>query len=236
MASPLKKQRDALLNKNRASDKPHAVLGEQPTSLHLLLGEMDNDLKRLKTLTRTDDKIVLKRDELIPKYRESVEAFLKGDHLFENPLFVHMVVWMFDIESLETAIAWCDIAIEKGFNCPFKRDFATFCADQVLAWAERMSTAGHDIEPYFTQVFNKVKDDWRINEQLTAKYFKFYGLFLLRDEHGKPLASSVGDIKQLETSLGLLQEAEKQHSKIGVTTHIDKIKQRIRALEDGDNL
>jgi hypothetical protein len=236
MASPLKKQRDARLKKQAVAKKTTVVMGEQPQSLHLLLNEMDNDLKRLKALTRMDDKIALKRDELVPKYRQSVKEYLDSDSQFKNQLFSHMVVWMFDIEELDTAIAWCDIAIEKGFESPFKRDFSTFCADQVLAWSERMSTAGHDIEPYFSQVFNKVKDDWRINEQLTAKYFKFAGLFLLRDEHGKALASSVGDVKQLETSLALLQEAEKQYQKIGVTTHIDKIEQRIRALKDGINL
>ena len=236
MVSPLKKQRDALLKKHQPSTQSQVVLGEQPSSLHLLLGEMDNDLKRLKALTRTDDKIALKRDELIPKYRQSVIDYLEGDELFKNALFPNMVVWMFDIEELDTAISWCDIAIEKGFESPFKRDFSTFCADQVLAWSEKMSASGHDIEPYFTQVFNKVKNDWRITEKVTAKYFKFAGLFLLRDENGKPLASSVGDIKQLETAMALLQEAEKQDPKVGVTTHIDKIGQRLRAIQDGTNL
>ncbi len=237
MVSPLKKQRDALLKKQQVEQQPKAVaFGEQPASMHLLLGEMDNDLKRLKALTRIDDKIALKRDELIPKYRQSVSDYLEGDDVFKNSLFPNMVIWMFDIEELDTAIAWCDIAIEKGFESPFKRGFPTFCADQVLAWSEKMSTAGHDIEPYFSQVFEKVKNDWRINEALTAKYFKFAGLFLLRDENGKPLASSVGDIKQLEESLALLQEAEKQNPKVGVTTHLDKIGQRIRALKDGVNL
>ena len=237
MASPIKKQRNALLKKkNNISTQSTAVFGKQPQSLHLLLNEMDNDLKRLKKLTRTDDKITLKRDELIPKYRPSVDAYLQGEDLFENPLFSHMVVWMFDVDALETAINWCDIAIEKEFDTPFKRDFATFCADQVLAWSERMSAQGHDIEPYFSQVFNKVKNEWRITEQLTAKYFKFAGLFLLRDENGKPLASSVGDIETLESALSLLQAAETQYQKVGVTTHIDKIQQRIRAIQDGINL
>lgn len=236
MASPLRKQRDALLKKQQGTQQPKAVLGDQPQSLHLLLNEMDNDLKRLKALTRTDDKITLKRDELVPKYRPSVEEYLKGDELFDNPLFSYMIVWMFDIDELETAIKWCDTAIEKGFDTPFKRDFATFCADQVLKWAERMSATGHAIEPYFSDVFAKVRDKWRINEQLTAKYFKFAGLFLLRDEDGKPLASAVGDIGQLEDAQKLLTEAENQYSKIGVTTYLDKIAQRIRALKDGVNL
>ena len=239
MASPLKRHRDAQLKQLQKQQAPTQIVtdtGDQPQSLHLLLNEMDNDLKRLKALTRQDDKIALKRDELIPKYRASVEEYLESEDLFKNPLFSHMVVWMFDIEELETAIAWCDIAIDKGFESPFKRDFATFCADQVLAWSEKMSAYGHSIEPYFSDVFEKVNKHWRINEKIVAKYFKFAGLFLLRDENGKPMASSVGDIETLEKSLALLQEAENQNPKVGVTTHIDKIGQRIRAIQDGTNI
>lgn len=237
MVSPLKKQRLALLKQHQVAEPSQAVvLGEQPASLHLLLGEMDNDLKRLKALTRIDDKVTLKRDELIPKYRQSIVEYLESDKPFKNSLFSHMVVWMFDIEELDTAIAWCDIAIEQGFESPFKRGFATFCADEVLKWSEKMSANGHDINPYFETVFDKVKNDWRINEQLTAKYFKFAGLLLLRDENGKALASHVGDVETLESSLALLQEAEHQYPKIGVSTTVDKIQQRIRALQDGANL
>ncbi|MBB1272536.1 phage terminase small subunit [Psychromonas sp. SR45-3] len=239
MASPLKRQRDAQLKQLQKQQAPTQVVtatGDQPPSLHLLLNEMDNDLKRLKALTRQDDKIALKRDELIPKYRASVEEYLESEDLFKNPLFSHMVVWMFDIEELETAIAWCDIAIDKGFESPFKRDFATFCADQVLAWSEKMSAAGHDIEPYFTNVFEKIVLEWRLNEKVVAKYYKFAGLFLLRDKNGKPLASSVGDIEILEKAMSFLQEAGKNNPKVGVTTHIDKIGQRIRAIQDGTNI
>lgn len=242
MVSPLRKQRDALLKQSvvgtsASSNVPTEIItGEQPDSLHLLLGEMDNDLKRLKELDRIDDRNDLKRDELIPKYRASVEEYLKSETPFKNSLFSNMVVWMFDIEELDTAIAWCDIAIEQGFESPFKRDFQHFCADMVLAWADKMITNGHSVEPYFSAVFEKVVNDWRINEKLTAKYYKFAGLLLIRDEEGKPLASQVGDVEVLKQALALMQSAENQHSKAGVSTHIEKIEQRIRALEDGANL
>jgi hypothetical protein len=237
MVSPLRKQRDALLKKRiNLSESKSVKTGEQPDSLHLLLGEMDNDIKRLKELDRIDDRNDLKRDELIPKYRASVEEYLKSETPFKNSLFSNMVVWMFDIEELDTAIAWCDIAIVQGFESPFKRDFKHFCADMVLAWADKMTDEGHSVEPYFTTVFDKVKNDWRLNEKLTAKYYKFAGLLLINDENGKPLASQVGDINQLKAALALLEEADNQDSKAGVSTHIAKIEQRIRALEDGANL
>lgn len=229
--------RDNIRKKQTGQPEAHAS-GAEPKSLHLLLVELANDEKVLKGFQRREDKTEHKREVLVPKYRQAVEEYLESEARFDNPLFAIMVIWLFDIEDLETAIDWCEKAIACGLDTParFKRDFATFCADEVLAWCERMAAQGHSIEPFFSDVFTKVREEWRINEQLTAKWFKFAGLLLLRDENGKPLASSVGDIETLEQAKALLIEAENQNPKVGVTTRIDKIDQRIRALKDGVNL
>ncbi|EDP59450.1 phage terminase small subunit [Vibrio sp. AND4] len=238
MASPLAKLRQEALAKQQKQSTPDKQSISNPNSLHLLLAELDNDLKVLKTFNRKDEKVNHKRDVLVPKYREAIETYLAGDKQFDNPLFAQMVIWLFDIEDLETAIKWCDIAIERGLDTPerFKRDFATFCADEVLAWSERMADKGQSVEPYFSLVLEKVTNVWRINEKPTAKWLKFAGLHLLRNEQGKPHAASVGDIETLQKARSRLEEAQEQHSAIGVSTMIDNIDQRIRALESGDNL
>ncbi len=237
MASPIQKQRLALLKKQSGQSETQ-VSGAEPKSLHLLLAELANDEKVLKGFNRIEDKVAHKREVLVPKYRSAIEEYLESESRFDNPLFAIMVVWLFDIDDLETAIEWCGKAIEHGLDMPqrFKRDFATFCADEVLKWCERMSAQGHAIEPFFSQVFTKVTEEWRINEQLTAKWYKFAGLFLLRDENGKPLASSVGDIETLEKAKVLLIEAGNQSPKAQVKTQVEKIDQRIRAIKDGVNL
>ncbi|ABU72935.1 phage terminase small subunit [Vibrio campbellii] len=238
MASPLAKLRQEALAKQQQQSTAEIQFVANPNSLHLLLAELDSDLKVLKTFNRKDEKVNHKREVLVPKYRDAIEAYLAGDGQFDNPLFTQMVIWLFDIEDLDTAIKWCDIAIERGLDTPerFKRDFATFCADEVLAWSERMADKGQSIEPYFSLVFEKVTHVWRINEKPTAKWLKFAGLHLLRNEQGKPHAASVGDIDTLQTARSHLQNAHEQYSAIGVSTMIDNIDQRIRALESGDNL
>lgn len=236
MASPFAKARQQILEKEMRQERGNVVA--TPSSLHLLLAELENDLEVLKTFNRTDEKVAHKRNVLVPKYREAVEAYLEGDEQFDNPLFAQMVIWLFDIEDLETAIKWCGIAIDRGLDTPerFKRDFATFCADEVLAWSERMAEKGQSVEPYFSKVFEKVQKEWSINEKPTAKWFKFAGLPLLRNEKGKPHAASVGDVEILQKSKALLIEAHEQYAAIGVGTMIDNIEQRIRALESGNNL
>ena len=238
MASPLAKLRQEALAKQNKPSTPDKLCVTTPNSLHLLLAELDSDLKVLKTFNRKDEKANHKRDVLVPKYRSAIETYLAEGEQFDNPLFTQMVIWLFDIEDLDTAIKWCDIAIERGLDTPerFKRDFATFCAEEVLAWSERMADKGQSIEPYFSQVLEKVTQVWRINEKPTAKWLKFAGLYLLRNEQGKPHAASVGDIDTLQKARARLEEAHEQYSAIGVGTMIDNIDQRIRALESGDNL
>ena len=237
MASPLARARQQIIEKELQQHERSNVVAN-PNSLHLLLAELDTDLKILKSFNRKDEKVEYKREVLVPKYREAVEEYLAGDEQFDNPLFAQMVIWLFDIEDLDTAIKWCDIAIERGLDTPerFKRDFATFCADEVLAWADRMAEKAHAIEPYFSQVFEKVRSEWSINEKLTAKWLKFAGLHLLRNDKGKPHAASIGDIETLKKARDLLTEAHEQYVAIGVGTMVDNIDQRIRAIKDGKNL
>jgi len=234
MASPLAKQRQAMLAKQQSRSLRVSSASEEPKSLHLILHELDSDLKELKTFNRIEDKVKHKREQLIPKFKSYIEEYLASGEQYDNPLFAQMVIWLFDVEDLETAIEWCQTAIDRELDTPerFKRDFATFCADEVLAWSERMAAQGHSVEPYFSQVFIKVREEWRINEKLTAKWFKFAGLHLLRDKDGQPRPTAVGDIQILESAVALLGEANTQYPKVGVSSMIEKTHARIRAIKE----
>ncbi|MFH4741960.1 phage terminase small subunit [Vibrio diabolicus] len=234
MLSPLARQRRQA--KQQRATATHSVVAVASQSLHVLLAELENDERALKGLARIDEKVEHKRSVLIPKYKPQVEEYLAKGENYRNPLLGKMVIWLFDTEDLETAIAWCDKAIEQGLETGFKRDFAHFCADSTLAWAEKMAANGHSIEPYFSQVFEKVRTKWRLKEKPTAKWFKFAGIHLLRDSNGVPRPAAVGDLETLNQSLALLIEANNQYDKIGVGDKINRVKARISALTTGKNL
>ncbi|PHS82318.1 terminase, partial [Aeromonas dhakensis] len=100
----------------------------------------------------------------------------------------------------------------------------------VLGWAEEQAALGHGVEPWFSRVFDKVRGDWRLNEQATAKWYKLAGCLLLRDKDGVPRPSALADNATLEQADHWLALAEKTHSKIGVGTLRHKIAMRLRAL------
>lgn len=210
------------------------VLSPESNSLHLQLIALDADLKRLKELDRVQDRITMKRDELLPKYQPYVERYLAEGDVFKNSLFAHVVVWLFDIEAFDQAIKWGLVCIEQDQPTPdnIKRNWPHFIADMILQWCERQAENGQPVEPYCSTIFSKVRHDWRLNEKLTSKWFKFVGLLFIRDMDGKPLPSAIDDVEKLKVAQALLLEAHSYNSNIGVKTLIDKIDMRIRKLAD----
>ncbi|AUI86596.1 terminase [Vibrio azureus] len=238
MVSPLAKQRKQLLERqaNRTSSDNHS--GVVSNSLHIKLIDFEADRKHLRTFNAIADRVEHKRNVLVPKYKPYVQNYLDSGEQFENPIFTNLVIWLFDIKELDTAIDWCMKAIERDLPTPenLRRDWPTFCADEVLGWAESESERGHSIEPYFSQVFEKVDKEWRLHEKVQAKWYKFAGLSLILNEERQPQATAIGDIETLQKALNHLHCAQEKNKKVGVGTQIKKIEQRIRALKDGINL
>lgn len=231
--SPAQRHR-ARVNAAKVLDRREALTAS-PVSFHLQLGELKRDVDRLRSLPASNaERVDMKRDELLPRWLPSVESYLAGDKVFDNPAFAYCVIWLIDTGEMEKALDWADIAIEQGQRTPenFKSTFPAFIADSVMEWAINEAEAGHSIEPYFTRTFNNVRDKWRLHEDIKAKWFKFAGLYLLRDENGKPRATAVEDVETLEIADQLLAQAEKFNRNAGVKTMRVKITARIRSLTE----
>ncbi|WP_033928133.1 phage terminase small subunit [Vibrio cholerae] len=217
----------------------HAAAAESLDSLHLRLVEFEQDKQVLKGFVQISEKVNYKRDVLIPKYKPLAEKYLAAGESYQNPIFTDLIVWLFDIGDLETAVEWLFKAIELNLPTPenFKRSsWAIVCADFVLEWAERQLPNGHSIEPYFSRVFEKIDKEWKLPEKLEAKWYKFAGYGLLMNEKGEPKPSSIGDLERLQKAKALLLIAHEKHDKIMVKTKINQIDMRINAINEGKNL
>ncbi|HDL7822531.1 TPA: terminase [Yersinia enterocolitica] len=231
--NPLRYRAQALARAKERRNPPEQAEPDVGESLHLQLLSLEKDVKRLGSLTRVADKIALKAQELLPKWLPYAERYLKAGKVYQYPIFGYCVVWLFDIGDIDKALDWADIAITQSQATPdkIKSKFPAFVADFILDWAEGESQAGRSIEPYFSRTFTNVRENWRLNERHTAKWFKFAGEFLLRDKDGKPIAAAISDIPTLIRANELLAQAEGFHKKIGVETLRKRIASRIRALE-----
>lgn len=245
MASPLKKQRDAILLRVKrnsstvATDAASQVLAASEDSLHLKLVEFEQDKLALKDLVSIKDKIEHKKSVLVPKWKPTVESYLEAGEAYQNPIFSDLIVWLFDAEDLDTAIDWCVKAIEKGLPTPenLKCDWPTFATRSVLAWAQSQYEKGLSFEPFYGQVDSKLSDKtWTAPDKLYAEWLKFAAYALLTNEDGEVKPSHVGNKETLEQSLSLMEKANDLHGKIGVGSKIKEVKARLRALEKGTNL
>lgn len=101
----------------------HAAAAESLDSLHLRLVEFEQDKQVLKGFVQISEKVNHKRDVLIPKYKPLAEKYLAAGESYQNPIFTDLIVWLFDIGDLETAVEWLFKAIELNLPTPenFKR-------------------------------------------------------------------------------------------------------------------
>ncbi|WOZ76053.1 phage terminase small subunit [Kosakonia sacchari] len=205
---------------------------ETMESLHMQMQMLDQDVAYVRSLPTIADRVAYKRDELLPRWKPTIDAYLEGGHAYENPVFAWYVVWLFDAGELDEGLRLADIAIAQQQPTPenIKSRFPVFVADTVMAWAENTAAAGESVEPYFSQVFEKVTQHWRLHEEITAKWFKFAGLYLLRDDNGQPRATAVEDVETLQKADALLASAENLYKRVGVATMRGQIGARIRSL------
>lgn len=232
--TPMQRQQARQLAERRAAQLAEApVAGATQESQHIKLLALNNDLKQLHGMALIADKQVFKREVLLPRWMPHAQAYLDGEREYQNPVLVYCIIWLLDTGQFELALQWADIAIAQGQKNPdgFKSELPSFVAHFILDWAETEAERGHSTEPYFSQLFEKVRDTWRLNERLTARYYRFAGLQLLRGEDGKTLASAVNDPDKLIQADQLLEQAEWLHPKIQVKTQRQRIAARLRALQ-----
>lgn len=217
----------------QALDKREALTAS-PVSFHLQMLELKKDVERLRSLPRTEDRVEMKRDDLLPRWMPTVEAYLAGDTRFANPALVYCVIWLFDTGEMGQALDWADVAITEQQATPenFKSTLPAFVADTVLEWATNEAAAGRSIEPYFSRTFENIREKWRLHEDINAKWYKFAGLYILRDNNGQPRATAVDDVSTLEQADVLLAQAAAYNKNAGVKTMRDKIRARIASLTE----
>lgn len=201
-------------------------------SLHIQKAALMKDVERVRSLEVGAERVAMKRDDLLPRWMPTVEKYLADGQVHQNPILGYCVIWLFDIGEIDAALALAEIGIEQGQDTPdnIKRSLAAFVADEVLAWAESHAECGEAIEPYFSRTFENVTTRWTLHEKIRAKWFKFAGINLLRDESGRSRVTTVNDAELLGQADALFIEAHVLDKKIGVKTMRDQIAARLRKL------
>ncbi|AKA83910.1 phage terminase small subunit [Pseudomonas synxantha] len=186
---------------------------------HLLLQEaaLDQDLARISAINGLAGRQALKREELLPKYREYVQRYCESGLNFPNRVAVQVMVWLFDTAQFDDALELADFLMEQGQQMPerFKRrDIQTFVADAVCEWAYAEYNASRSPEPYLSDLLPRVDGEWQLTEQIPSKYHKLIGMRAMEAE-------------QWETALKHLVRSTELYAQAGNDTRIKKVRKAL---------
>lgn len=193
------------------------VLGVMPQGLmggsklaSMLAASLEEDLKALHEVASVERKAALKRDTLLPKYRDYVARLMGEGKTHE--LIGYYVVWAFDAGAIEEALQvafWC---MEHGQELPerFKSPLALFVATQVQAWAEAEYNAGRCFQPYLGTVLAAMEAEgneaaaWDVPDRIKAGFYRLLGL---QAEKDGDLASAAENLERSLTLGGKVKTA-----------------------------
>ncbi|WP_323600739.1 phage terminase small subunit [Pseudomonas putida] len=167
------------------------------------------DLERLSRINSLEQRQVLKRDELLPKYLDYVGRYRESGLNFPNQVLMYVLIWQFDTAEFEQGLELADFAMGQGQQLPerFNRDVATFVADEVITWAEAEHKAQRSPEPYVSNLLHRVDGEWALFERIPARYHKLLGILAM-------------EAREWATAIAHLERAESLYEGIGVGTRL----------------
>ena len=151
------------------------------SQFEVLESSLKNDVTALAN-TPTGERDEL-RKTFIARYLPHVEKYVESAEVYANQILVMVMMWLFDNRDISSALKYALVAIEQGQKMPqqFSRNLATFVADAVYEWADREVKMGHAIDPYFSQVYEKL-NEWPVPEVIHMKYNKMLGTLAFENE------------------------------------------------------
>lgn len=175
----------------------------------LMEGALQVDLDRLSGFNSLEQRQIVKRDELLPKYLEYITRYRESGQRFTNVVLMYVLVWLFDTRQFEDGLELADFAMSQGQELPkrFNRDIPTFIADEVIDWAEAELKAGRSPEPYVSDLLPRVDGEWKLYERIPARYHKLLGMIAM-------------DRKDWAVTVAHFERAEALYEGIGVGTRL----------------
>lgn len=166
------------------------------------------DLERLSGFNSLEQRQVIKRDELLPKYLEYVGRYRESGLNFPNQVLMYTMVWLFDTAQFEQGLELAGFAMSQDQKLPFDRDVPTFIADEVIAWAEIEQKAGRSPEPYVSDMLPWVDGQWKLYERIPARYYRLLGILAM-------------ERRDWAVAIAHFERAEALYPEIRVTTRLE---------------
>lgn len=193
-----------------------------------------NEINKIRAMPTLADRIEYKRNQFIPHWLPFAEQHLTNEGQYQNDVIGFCIVYLFDVGNFDQALALAERAITNGQRLPeqFNRTIPHFVADTILAWTEKTAAMGQSVEPYFSQILDKVANVWNLHEIPTAKWLKQAAVLLIKTKDGKAHAASYFEPDRLVQAIQLCRKAWALNPKVGVKHIIERCEMRLTALAE----
>ncbi len=161
-----------------------------------LQAAMQTDVARIKGVNKLSDKQEIKR-HLLPNYLPFVENYVTEEHDYPCDIAVQVMVWLFDIDDIEKALAIGTYLVRTGTNqlpIKFSRDLPTFIIDETYEWAKIQLQAEQTASPYLDDLISTIEQDewdksWKLHPLLISKAYAMLAKHKEREEDFKACVS-----------------------------------------------
>lgn len=149
-----------------------------------LADALSEDLLMLKATKSIERKEQIKRDILIPKYREQVLALIKANKKHE--LISYYMIWCFDAGEIPEGLEIAEYCLQNEIKMPerFKSNVAFFVSNNLLDWGKAEFAAARSFEPYISDLLAKIEaENWDIDDACKAGFYTLLGRAELKAEN-----------------------------------------------------
>lgn len=165
----------------------------------VLKTSLENDVQTLSGIQDRGKKDEF-RKEALARYQPHLDAYLKGDKDFANPVLVQCMIWKFDLKNIPGGLELAAVAIAHKQVMPknFKRNVDSYVADSVREWLEVEIAEGNSPEPFMSEVY-ELLPNWDVNDAIRMKWAKLIGLYAYTNEDWQTAVTMLEKAKSYET-------------------------------------
>lgn len=151
---------EAVKTMNRKSKAVKKSTGKSRDQYDLILANLNKHRDQLKALHDINEKIELKK-AIVPEYLEYLKQYEETGQRYQNSVMPQLVIWLFDIGDIETALHYTKLSISLGLDSPanMKRNLDTFAADFIGNWAIDQHKADASAAPYIFELAELLRDN-----------------------------------------------------------------------------
>jgi hypothetical protein len=224
MSSPAKRHFAEVSAKLAAAATAAADSGTMAgaSAYELMLVKLAADRRRLKSIQSIEQKVKVKREELLPDYADYVNGALEGGRGAQDEVLTSIMVWRIDVGDFAGALQIAAYVLQHGMTMPdqYDRTLATVLAEEVADTALRAFKLDPDAVIDTQQLLQvmDMTDPHDMPDQVRAKVRKAIGYSLMAKD---PAAA----LPHLERALEL-----SEHS--GVKQDIARLRKQLAAGGD----